>query len=208
MVTKKVKTKPKDREATEERLLLAAEQIFSKYGFQGATTRMIAKKADINIALITRYFDGKYGLFLKVIMNKANSMRSGMLMYEPKDTVTEECLAYANFRIDTCMEDLNFFRIVIGQFLTDTKFLKRFQESLFDFETNVHFEERLKSLLENNKMISSIPIAVIFDAVENYIFGVIVSKALVHGASKDDIRELVEGFIKAFCVGLEKKPKA
>jgi AcrR family transcriptional regulator len=205
MVTKKVKTKPKDREATEERLLLAAEQVFSKYGFQGATTRMIAKKADINIALITRYFDGKYGLLLKVITNKANNMRSSLLNYEPKESVTEECLAYANFRIETCMEDLNFFRIVIAMFLTDSKFLKRFQESLLDFKTNVYFEERLKNLLDNKKMTTAIPIPVIFDSVESYIFGTIISKAIIHGGSREEIKLLVEDFIKSFCIGLEKK---
>ena len=54
MAVKQIKAKTKNREATEERLILAAKQIFSKYGFNGATTRMIAKKADINVALITR----------------------------------------------------------------------------------------------------------------------------------------------------------
>ncbi|MBY0415557.1 MAG: TetR family transcriptional regulator [Bdellovibrionales bacterium] len=67
MAAKIIRAKQKNREATEERLLLAAEHVFSKYGYNGATTRMIAKKADINMALITRYFDGKYGLLLKIL---------------------------------------------------------------------------------------------------------------------------------------------
>ncbi|HEY1080478.1 MAG TPA: TetR/AcrR family transcriptional regulator, partial [Bdellovibrio sp.] len=43
-----VKCKKRDRSASEERLLNAGREIFSKHGFDGATTKMIAKKADVN----------------------------------------------------------------------------------------------------------------------------------------------------------------
>ena len=59
--------KKRDRSASEERLVKAGTEIFSKFGFDGCTTRMIAKKADVNESLIGRYFDGKEGLLLAII---------------------------------------------------------------------------------------------------------------------------------------------
>ena len=92
MITKQIKPKSKDRLATEIRLLDAAEQIFSRHGFQGATTRMIAKKADVNVALIARYFDGKYGLMLKFIEKKAAECRIIIMDYPPQETLSAECI--------------------------------------------------------------------------------------------------------------------
>ena len=46
-----------------ERLLLAAQQCFSRYPYQRVTTRMLASKADVNPALIRYYFINKEGLY-------------------------------------------------------------------------------------------------------------------------------------------------
>jgi len=46
-----------------ERLIEAAMDIFGQYGFDIATTRMIAAAAEVNIASIPYYFSGKEGLY-------------------------------------------------------------------------------------------------------------------------------------------------
>ncbi len=58
-------TKPKS--TAKDRLLEAAVDVFGKYGFEAATTRMIAKKAGVNIASIPYYFNGKEGLYQAAI---------------------------------------------------------------------------------------------------------------------------------------------
>lgn len=57
----------KDTPNAKERLLEAAIDVFGKYGFNGATTRMIAQKAGVNISAIPYYFKGKEGLYHAVI---------------------------------------------------------------------------------------------------------------------------------------------
>ena len=52
---------------TRERLLEAAIDVFGRHGFDSATTRMIAKAANVNIAAIPYYFGGKGGLYQAVI---------------------------------------------------------------------------------------------------------------------------------------------
>jgi AcrR family transcriptional regulator len=205
MKTKQIKIKTKDREATEERLLLAAEQVFSKFGFKGATTRLIATKANINVALINRYFDGKYGLLLKVIERKTLHMHATLLPYPPQKTLTEECLAFSNHRFDICYEDINFLKIVIAQFLTDSKFLKIFQERLLLLETYKDFETRIKKLIEDKKMLECASIESLFEDIETYVFGLIIGKIIIKGFPEKDIKEDLKKFIITYCKSLEKK---
>ena len=54
-------------QGTKERLLEAATDVFGRYGYDAATTRMIAKEAKVNIAAIPYYFNGKEGLYFAVI---------------------------------------------------------------------------------------------------------------------------------------------
>ncbi|MDX3099740.1 TetR/AcrR family transcriptional regulator [Nonomuraea angiospora] len=59
--------RPRDREATRERILRAARTLFGEQGYEQVTVRMIAAAADANIALVGRYFGSKAGLFGAVL---------------------------------------------------------------------------------------------------------------------------------------------
>ena len=50
-------------EATREKILAAALEIFAERGFEGARTREIAERADANLGLIKYYFDTKEQLW-------------------------------------------------------------------------------------------------------------------------------------------------
>ncbi|MBY0412969.1 MAG: TetR family transcriptional regulator [Bdellovibrionales bacterium] len=205
MTTKQIKTKNKDRLATEERLLNAAEQVFSKYGFKGATTRMIAKKADVNVALIARYFDGKYGLMIKFIEKKAIECHFIELNYPPQETLLAECLEFAKQRLLFFVDDMNLFKIVMVQFLTDPKFLKKFHESLIIFETHPAFKARLDVFIEDKNIIPNIDAPQIIDIIEDYIFSIVMTKILIDNISVDEAQKHIERFISVFCRGLEIK---
>jgi TetR/AcrR family transcriptional regulator, regulator of cefoperazone and chloramphenicol sensitivity len=51
-------------EATRQRLISAALAVFGEFGFDGASTRMLADKADTNLAAIPYHFRSKEGLYL------------------------------------------------------------------------------------------------------------------------------------------------
>lgn len=205
MATKITKPKNKDRLATEERLLLAAEQIFSKHGFKGATTRMIAKKADVNVALIARYFDGKFGLMIKLVEKKATSSRYTELTYPPQETLTEECTTFLMERLRFYIEDLNIFRVVLIQFLTDPKFLKRFHESLNIFEKHPQFEERVQRLIDAKKVRNSVTPFQVLDTIECHLFGLVIDRVLIHNEDRKVIEEKLQHFIQNYCSSLELK---
>lgn len=68
--------------ARRERLLDAAESLFSQRGFYGVTVRQVAELAKVDVALPNYYFDSKMGLFKAVFLRRAqllNDARSACL---------------------------------------------------------------------------------------------------------------------------------
>ncbi|MGV1048045.1 MAG: TetR/AcrR family transcriptional regulator [Solirubrobacterales bacterium] len=59
--------RPHDATATRQALLEAARAVFDEVGYDRATTREIGERAEVDPALIARYFDGKEGLFLAAL---------------------------------------------------------------------------------------------------------------------------------------------
>lgn len=76
----------RNAEATAERILRCAQEVFHEKGFDGATTREIADRAGANIALIKRYFGSKLGLFEKAVVPYLSLER---FLNEPTDTLAE-----------------------------------------------------------------------------------------------------------------------
>jgi len=72
MTTKQRNAKPgKD---TANRILDAAERVFAREGFSGASTRTIATAANANIGLLTYYFGSKEGLLVAVVARRVDSL--------------------------------------------------------------------------------------------------------------------------------------
>ena len=59
-------TDAKGKNATREAILKAAKKIFAAKGFDAATVRDICTEAGANIALVSRYFGSKSGLYAEV----------------------------------------------------------------------------------------------------------------------------------------------
>jgi AcrR family transcriptional regulator len=57
----------RNAENTKAEILDVARLVFCERGYEGAGTREIAERAGVNIALISRYFGSKEGLFISAI---------------------------------------------------------------------------------------------------------------------------------------------
>lgn len=62
------KPRKRDAEATRNDIIEAAKFVFTDKGFDQAGTREIADRAGVNIALISRYFGSKEGLFNETVI--------------------------------------------------------------------------------------------------------------------------------------------
>lgn len=63
---------------TRERILTAALEAFSERGFDGATTRDIAQRADVNLGLIQYYFEGKQNLWRASVERAFTELGAGL----------------------------------------------------------------------------------------------------------------------------------
>lgn len=64
---------------TRQRLIEAGLTIFSHHNYEGATTRMIAETAGVNLAAIPYYFGGKEGLYRATIQSIVEKFRAQIL---------------------------------------------------------------------------------------------------------------------------------
>lgn len=65
------RTRVRDREATRQRILDSARELFTAEGYAQVSSRRIAAAAGVNVALINRYFGAKRGLLAEVIAEEA-----------------------------------------------------------------------------------------------------------------------------------------
>lgn len=86
---------------TRQRLLEAGLQLFGKYGFDGVSTRELAKTAGVNLAAIPYHFGGKEGVYLAVVDHLASAVEKpvGAMVTE-----IESALDHTRSRAD--IEDL------------------------------------------------------------------------------------------------------
>jgi TetR/AcrR family transcriptional regulator, regulator of cefoperazone and chloramphenicol sensitivity len=62
-----------DPQATREKLLKAAAEVFAETGYDGAAVREICARAGTNIALVNYYFGDKLGLYTEVLQQSVRS---------------------------------------------------------------------------------------------------------------------------------------
>jgi len=60
---------------TKSKILAIAEDLFAELGFDATSTRLIAKEANVNIAMLNYYFGGKEGLYMAIIEQHINENR-------------------------------------------------------------------------------------------------------------------------------------
>jgi len=65
----------KGEPCTREKILAAARQLFAEKGFEGTTTAAIARRAEVNEALIFRHFPGKMDLYSAILKDKLDEER-------------------------------------------------------------------------------------------------------------------------------------
>lgn len=72
-----------DAEASRQALKQAAAQLFDERGYDATTIREIGERAEVDPALIARYFGNKEGLYLATVEDSPPAQRSG----DPRELV-------------------------------------------------------------------------------------------------------------------------
>src|ERR1700741_4380073 len=71
-----------------EIILLKAEELFSKHGFKGTSTRLLASAAKVNLGMLTYYFGTKDKILRALIDRKMGFYRDSFIMIDKLDIPT------------------------------------------------------------------------------------------------------------------------
>lgn len=75
-----------------EKILLIALELFAELGFERATVRQIAKKAQVNISAISYYFGDKVGLYRAAFTEPMGSPKDDIALFNSPDLTLEQAL--------------------------------------------------------------------------------------------------------------------
>lgn len=198
---KKATSSKRDSNASKKRILDAGALLFAKYGFNGTTTKMIAQEANINEALIARYFGGKEGLFIAIIQIFVTTMKEQELPYPPQEIFKDELIEYVKTRIHLNDRKKRLGKIIISHALTDDVFRKRVIKEI-PIQVDPHLKKRISLLIKNNK-ISKIHKAIdICEDIETYLHGIFIFNIVMFEEPKKQVLQKVKKFISKYVVGL------
>jgi TetR/AcrR family transcriptional regulator, regulator of cefoperazone and chloramphenicol sensitivity len=117
----KAKAKKRSQPETKAKLLKAALDVFSKEGYDAATTRRISKKAGVNESLINRYFGGKLGLFWALKQQYKDNLLQQLLSYGESENIEEELTRFIEYRVRYTKQYKKFFKLSLSRAIVDPK---------------------------------------------------------------------------------------
>ncbi|RNI22384.1 TetR/AcrR family transcriptional regulator [Rufibacter latericius] len=80
----------KEKIDKKEHLLNVAERVFGELGYDGASTRLLAQEAGVNMAMLNYYFGSKDGLLMAVVERRMGHMKKGFEEIAQQDTSSWE----------------------------------------------------------------------------------------------------------------------
>ncbi|MFI5134319.1 MAG: TetR family transcriptional regulator [Chitinophagales bacterium] len=97
-----------------EQILEVAEDLFAQKGFEGTSVRELARKAKINVAMISYYFGSKERLFESLVEYRAGFMREKLQLINRDDAMDpmSKMERLIDFYVERITENNRFSRIL------------------------------------------------------------------------------------------------
>ncbi len=194
----------RDRGSTEEKLLNAGIEIFSKYGFDAATTKLISKRSNVNESLIMRYFGGKEGLLIEIIRRFFERSQATPLSYPPQASLEAELVRFCRQSFEDIKMNTAVMRIMILRSAVDPKMKKKVL-SLINSDGNPRLIERIQLLKEKNKLPADVdPMLIHLIAFQN-ISAIFISDILFEDDKQIEIEKNLERIVSLTVKGIMQK---
>jgi AcrR family transcriptional regulator len=100
------------------RILEAATKLFAELGYEGASTRQIAKEAGANMAMINYYFGSKEGVFMELMNDRIQSYKAELVSISNDNiTVMEKLLRVVESYAQRILNNHSFHRMMQRELL-------------------------------------------------------------------------------------------
>lgn len=189
-----------------ERILRAAMAVFSESGFNGVTTRDLARWAGISEALLFRHFPNKKKLYQAILAARMEEQVPPLLKDLALDANPRRTLYDLGLRIvEQNEKDPTFLRLLLFSALerhelSDLFFQRRTLPILDFLKTYFHHQKIEGSLLVRNPEIAA-------RAFLGLIFGFVQTRLLfrIPAVLRRPKEEIIRGYVEIFLRGLERR---
>jgi AcrR family transcriptional regulator len=197
------------RMAAEERRQQIAEiaaELFAKRGFNGVTTREIARRARVNEALLFRHFPTKEALYTEIIDRKLRMRPEEIDLFAAADGDDEEVFRRAaELMIREVKADDTLLRLMLYSALEDHRlasvFLKGWTTRLFD-HLAAYIDRRVAA-----GSFRAVNPAIAVRAFVGMVFHFILNEELFQLPRRFKVprREAIEAFVEIFLGGMRRR---
>lgn len=203
-----MKKRKRDREQTTAMIKQTSIDVFSKYGFDNATTRMIAVKCKVAESLIIRYFKNKNGLLMAITQDfiEAFIHSKKELNYEPAGNLEDEIVNYTIFTFENILSFNKTHKIIIAKSIADKAFSRSLKKLLPPPEPQMFaLTERIDRLILQKKASSRVDAISIDQEVTFHIFGFYLIGAPFMGLKDEQVKVKLIEWATAYARGLLSK---
>lgn len=200
--TTKTSGKKRNRESTTNLLMQMGLDIFSEIGFDAATTKIIATRADVSEALITRYFKSKQGLLEAIADHMTNKIVSIPLSYERQDSLEKEISRYIIERRQIYHQHHKFIRLCYSRIPLDKKIGKRMSKALLN-GSYVEFTKRLHHFQQQGEIPNHLSLDTVFHNLLLQITGAFMLGEMILGLNSKEMDEYLLNFARTYAAGLQ-----
>lgn len=195
----------RNKEATMELIKKTSIDIFSKNGFDNATTKTIALKCRVAESLILKHFKSKQGLLNSITEDFIETITCAKqnLDYEPQDNLVLELQHYAVNTFEFFLNYNKVVRIVISKMITDMKYSKMVKKYISPPETvNLLLKERLEVFKQENKAPRALDAVTIDQAITFHILGFYLIASPLFNYNTNDLRRILKLWANDYAKGL------
>jgi TetR/AcrR family transcriptional regulator len=122
--------KPPPGPDIQAKILDAAEFVFGHFGFRGATTALIAKKADIAKPHIYYYFEDKEDLYRAILERAMNKWAREMETLDTAGNIQTILVRYIHKKVDFSRDHPDLSRLYANEVISGAPFISNFIEKV------------------------------------------------------------------------------
>jgi AcrR family transcriptional regulator len=193
-----VRTRQRDRQATEHELVSAAAAVFAEKGYENATTRGIAEAAGCSEGLIQRYFNGKEGLLLAVLKHEGSTQRDRFLDRPLCASMVDEAREMLQHGAEILQQRSERIRIVLSRALIDRAFQADFQRISTRQDAQRGLKQRLARYVEAGMIDPAMDLDVVTELLMGLVFQLGFVHRELHQTKPADIARMREGMAMLF----------
>lgn len=196
--------KKRNREESIQRLLDAGVKVFSTYGYDASTTRLIAQESGINESLISRYFDGKAGLLVEIIRGymEKEAAHGSCVGHAPGETLQDEIQNFFQYKFEHYLKTKAFLKVMLSRAIIDPQVAMEMQRR-FNKGGAPQLLERLRFFQLGGVIRSDVDIERTCFTITHTCFSMGFLGHTVMGLEKDFITGALADFARDFSAGIK-----